>query len=180
MSAPDATGRAPATIAVLPLETGGCGACAQSLYALRASRYAAELSAQGITFARSPRHADILLLCGPMTTAARAAVRRVVEAVPEPRALIAVGDCAITGCVFSGSPYLGVPLADDLDANVEIAGCPPSPSSILAAIAEAAQLLTDASAADAGGADDADDADDIRAADDATDVEDADEEEPTR
>jgi Ni,Fe-hydrogenase III small subunit len=155
MSAPDATGRAPATVAVLPLETGGCGACAQSLYALHAPRYAAELAAQGITFARSPRHADILLLCGPMTTTARAAVRRVVEALPEPRALVAVGDCAITGCVFSGSPYLSIPPADDLDANVEIAGCPPSPSSILAAIAEAAQLLADSSAADAGDTHDA-------------------------
>ncbi|HST88971.1 MAG TPA: hypothetical protein VLJ14_11370 [Ktedonobacterales bacterium] len=168
MSAPDATGRAPATVAVLPLETGGCGACAQSLYALLAPRYAAELAAQGITFARSPRHADILLLCGPMTTAARAAVRRVVEALPEPRALVAVGDCAITGCVFSGSPYLGIPPADDLDANVEIAGCPPSPSSILAAIAEAAQLLAGSSATDAAGAYEA------------TDDEDDGEEEPTR
>ena len=155
MSAPDAIGRAPATIAALPLETGGCGACAQSLYALLAPRYAAELAAQGITFARSPRHADILLLCGPMTTASRAAVRRVVETLPEPRVLIAVGDCAITGCVFSGSPYLSTPLADDLDANVEIAGCPPSPSSILAAIAEAAQLLADSSAADAADTQDA-------------------------
>lgn len=168
MNAPDATGRPPATIAILPLETGGCGACAQSLYALLAPRYAAELAAQGITFARSPRHADILLLCGPMTTAARAAVRRVVEALPEPRALVAVGDCAITGCVFSGSPYLGVPPADDLDANVEIAGCPPSPSSILAAIAEAAQLLASSSATDAAGAYEA------------TDDEDDSEEEPTR
>lgn len=171
MSAPDATGRAPATIAVLPLETGGCGACAQSLYALLAPRYAAELSAQGITFARSPRHADILLLCGPMTTAARAAVRRVVETLPEPRVLIAVGDCAITGCVFSGSPYLGIPPADDLDANVEIAGCPPSPSSILAAIAEAAQLLADSAAVNAG---------DTHDAPDATAGEDDDEEEPAQ
>ena len=170
MSAPDATGRAPATVAVLPLETGGCGACAQSLYALRAPRYAAELSAQGITFARSPRHADILLLCGPMTITSRTAVRRVIEALPEPRALIAVGDCAITGCVFSGSPYLSTPPADDLDANVEIAGCPPSPSSILAAIAEAAQLLADSSATDAAAAQDAPDA---------ADGEDDDEEEPT-
>jgi Ni,Fe-hydrogenase III small subunit len=168
MSAPDATSRAPATIAVLPLETGGCGACAQSLYALHAPRYAAELAAQGITFARSPRHADILLLCGPMTTAARAAVHRVVETLPEPRAVIAVGDCAITGCVFSGSPYLGIPPADDLDANVEIAGCPPSPSSILAAIAEAAQLLADSSATSAAGTHDT------------TDGEDDDEEEPAR
>lgn len=158
MSAPDAISRAPATIAALPLETGGCGACAQSLYALLAPRYAAELAAQGITFARSPRHADILLLCGPMTTASRAAVRRVVETLPEPRVLIAVGDCAITGCVFSGSPYLSIPPADDLDANVEIAGCPPSPSSILAAIAEAAQLLADSSAADAADTQDAQDA----------------------
>jgi Ni,Fe-hydrogenase III small subunit len=166
-----------ASVLVLPLETGGCGACTQSISALHAPGFASKLNAEGISFANSPRHADVILLAGPMSVASRAAVRRMIEAAPLPRAIIAVGDCAIDGCVFAGSRYLPVSVAEDLDVNVEIAGCPPSPDAILAAISEAARLLagsdrkTTASAlpddgdADSEGAEDDADAD---AADDDT------------
>lgn len=126
---------------VLPLETGGCGACLQSIYALLAPQYASQLRAHGISFARSPRHADVLLAAGALTAAAREPAQRLVQSVPQPRALVAVGNCAIDGCVFAGSPVLVKSAADALDAHVEIAGCPPAPSAILAAILEAGQLL---------------------------------------
>lgn len=129
------------TVRVLSLETGGCGACAQSIAALLAPRYAATLRTQGISFVRSPRHADIVLVSGALTTAARAAAQTVINGVPHPRALVAVGDCALSGCVFSGSPYLAASAAETLDVNVEIGGCPPAPEKVLAAIAEAAQVL---------------------------------------
>ncbi len=135
---------------VLPIETGGCGACAQSIAALRSPGFAPALGAEGIAFASSPRHADVLLISGPLSAVAREAVRRVVEAAPLPRALVAVGDCAIDGCVFAGSPGISNSLAEDLDVNVEIAGCPPSPDAILAAIGEAARLLAGSGAAAAG------------------------------
>lgn len=130
-----------ATVALYALESGGCGACAQSLAGLRAPRNALALRAAGLAFAASPRHADVLLLAGPLSTRAQQAVRRVVEAAPLPRAVVAVGDCAIDGCVFAGSAYLVESPAAALDVNVEIAGCPPSPDAILAAIVEAARLL---------------------------------------
>ena len=159
-----------AALWVLPLETGGCGASAQSIAALRSPGFAPALSAEGIAFASSPRHADVLLVAGPLSADARTAVRRLVEASPLPRAIVAVGDCAIDGCVFAGSQRITESLAEELDVNVEIAGCPPSPDAILAAINEAARLLAGsdtAPAADAGAnAYDTDEADAIDEADD--------------
>jgi len=123
------------------IQTSGCGACAQSIAGLLANQYAGTLQAQGIQFARSPRHADVVLLTGALTMQARDAVNRLLATIPEPRALVAVGDCAIDGCVFAGSDALVESLAERLDVNVEIAGCPPTPQAILAAIIEAHRLL---------------------------------------
>lgn len=125
----------------LPLDTGGCGACTQQIYALQAPRYAQELRAHGVQWARSPRHADVVLITGALSQAAREPIRRVLAGVPQPRALVAVGNCAINGCVFNGSPEVVADVAEELDVNVEIAGCPPSPQAILDAIVEASQLL---------------------------------------
>ncbi len=136
-------------VAVLPVAAGGCLACAQSVDALQATRYAAALREQGISFTRSPRHADIVLISGTVTTASLDALRRYLDAVPQPRALIAVGDCAIDGGVFAGAQGLVDSPAEALDVNVEIAGCPPSPTAILTAIGEAAQLLAHAVADEA-------------------------------
>src|SRR5215831_17047048 len=91
-------------VSVLAIETGGCGACAESVAALQSSRYAAELEAQRITFVQSPRQANVVLLSGPFSTRAEKAVRRVLDLVMEPQALVSIGDCAINGCVFAGSP----------------------------------------------------------------------------
>lgn len=146
----DTTAQAPrrsnAAVWVLPVAIGGCGVCMQSVTALLAPHHAAALAAQGITFARSPRHANVLLLTGPLTDATYDAAQDLVDGVPQPRALVAVGNCAIDGCVFHGSPDLLASAAEALDVNVEIAGCPPAPSAILAAIAEAANLLVNADA----------------------------------
>ena len=146
-----------ALVWTLPVAAGGCGACAQSVLALQASRYAAELRAKGVSFAGSPRHADVVLITGPVTTASLDGLRDYIESVPQPRALIAVGDCAIDSGVFRGSPDLVPSLAEALDVHVEIAGCPPAPSAVLAAIVEAAELLA---GADEGGGDDDDTSDD--------------------
>lgn len=124
------------------LHTGGCSACAQSLAALEAPRYAKQLTALGVTFARVPRHGDILLLCGALTEQARASVGGLIAGTPHPRALVAVGDCAVNRCVFADSPCLSVPLAQAFQVNVEIGGCPPSPQAIIEAIVEARRLLS--------------------------------------
>lgn len=126
---------------MLPLDSGGCGACVQQIYGLLADRYTPDLREHGVSFARSPRHADIVLVTGALSTAAREPVRQLLAGVPQPRALIAVGNCAIGGCVFRGSPHLVPDGAERLDVNVEIGGCPPPPQAILEAIVEASQLL---------------------------------------
>jgi Ni,Fe-hydrogenase III small subunit len=68
----------------------------------------------------------------------------VLAAIPEPRALVAVGNCAIDGCVFASSPEIDARAAETLDVHVELPGCPPGPSAVLAAIVEAKRLLAGA------------------------------------
>lgn len=126
---------------VTTIHTGGCSACAQSLAALEAPRYAKRLNALGVTLMRSPRHSDVILLCGALTERARASVSALLDGTPHPRAVVAVGDCAINGCVFAGAPGLTTPLAQTFNANVVIGGCPPAPLAIIDAIAEARRLL---------------------------------------
>jgi membrane-bound hydrogenase subunit mbhJ len=120
------------------LNSGSCNGCEQELQALHATHYA--LEARGIAFASSPRHADILLLTGVMTPRSQAAARRVWEQLAEPRALVAVGDCPITGSVFRGQEGI-VPAGETLPVDVELPGCPPSPALILEAIEAAVKLL---------------------------------------
>lgn len=143
-SGPQALRRA--SVWALGLHTGGCSACAESVAALAAPRYARRLRTLGVTFARTPRQADILLLSGALTEQARASLEPLIAGTPRPRALVAIGDCAINGCVFAGSPALTKPLAQVVGANVEIAGCPPTPQAIIEAIAEARRLLIGAAA----------------------------------
>jgi Ni,Fe-hydrogenase III small subunit len=130
-------------VSVLAVETGGCGACAESVAALQSSQYAAELEAQRITFVQSPRQANVVLLSGPFAARAEMAVRRVLDLVMEPQALVSIGDCAINGCVFAGSPEIAASASEALDVHVELPGCPPTPASILNAIARAAELLAE-------------------------------------
>lgn len=136
-------------VRVTTVHTGGCSACAQSLAALEAPRYVKRLNALGVTLTRAPRHSDVILLCGALTEQARASVSALLDGTPHPRAVVAVGDCAINSCVFAGAPGLTAPLAQAFNANVVIGGCPPSPLAIIDAIAEARRLLSGKSATSA-------------------------------
>ena len=123
---------------LFPLNSASCNGCDQEIQALHAARYALEEG--GIAFAASPRHADILLLTGIMTPRSQRAAWRVLEQLAEPRAVIAVGDCPINGSVFRAAqdePLAGEPFPID----VELPGCPPSPTLILEAIEAAVNLL---------------------------------------
>jgi membrane-bound hydrogenase subunit mbhJ len=123
----------------ISLNMGSCNGCDQQIQALLAPRY--QLGRRGVTFAASPRHADIVLLTGVLTHRSLEPVRRVLAQIPDPHAIIAVGDCVIDGSVFAGSPEIIPDVADLLGVNVEIAGNPPTPSQILRAIEEASRLL---------------------------------------
>ncbi len=153
-------------IAVLAIETGGCGACAQSVAALRGPRYRHQLAASGITLVSSPRQAEVVLVSGPLTSQSEPSVRRILDVVSEPQVLVAVGDCAINGCVFAGASGISRSAAEALDVHIELPGCPPTPASILSALVRAARLLEES-----GDGADSDDADDEDNSTDALDAE---------
>ena len=131
-------------VAIFAVDSGGCGACLQSILALQSSRYAKALHAAHVSFAQTPRYADVLLISGPLIKAARERIGAVIAATPQQRALIAVGDCAINGCVFADSPAYDESAATAFDVHVEIEGCPPAPLAILDAIGAAQTLLAQA------------------------------------
>lgn len=144
---------------VYTVRMGGCAACGQSVAALQAPMYAARLAEAGVSFVQSPRHADIIVLTGALTVTGLDALRPLLAGVPEPHALVAIGDCAIDGGVFAGSADLVRNPAETLDVHVELAGCPPAPEAILAALQEAAALLAQGDApAEEDGADATDEA----------------------
>jgi membrane-bound hydrogenase subunit mbhJ len=126
---------------VLPLNMGSCNGCEQQIQAMLAPRY--KLARWGISFATSPRHADIVLLTGALTARSLEPIQQVLSLVPDPHALIAVGDCAINGGIFAESDQVVANAADVLGVNIEITGSPPAPSEIIQAIVKAAELLDD-------------------------------------
>jgi Ni,Fe-hydrogenase III small subunit len=105
---------------------------------LHAARYA--LARRGIAIALSPRHADILLVTGVLTPRSRKAARAVWEQLAEPRAIVAIGDCPITGSVF-GRETQAEGAGEVLPVDVEVPGCPPTPALMLQGIEEAIKLL---------------------------------------
>ena len=108
---------------------GDCGGCAAELSALGNVVY--DLGRFGIQFVASPRHADGLVITGPVTANMVEALRRTYAAVPAPKLVIAVGACAISGGTFAGGPQAlgGVP--GDLPVDLFVPGCPPHPYTLL-------------------------------------------------
>ena len=111
------------------VSAGGCNACEADSNVLGTLAY--DLGKFGIAFVASPRHADALLVTGPVTENMRLALLDTWAAMPEPRLLVAVGACAISGGLFRGSPQCNNGVADLLPADVFIPGCPPNPWTIL-------------------------------------------------
>ncbi len=122
------------SIHVFPIDVGSCQACNLEVLALANPYY--DASRLGIFFTPTPRHADLLLVMGVPTAAMEEPVRRTLEAMPSPKAIVAVGACAVSGGLFRSLPgrgsvgSAGVPV-------VYLPGCPPSPIQILAAIRRA-------------------------------------------
>ncbi len=112
------------------VDAGSCNACEQELSALLSKEY--DIQQYGIDFVASPRHADALLVTGPVTDTMKTALAKVWEAVPRPRRLVAIGDCA-AGCGVCQDAYAshgGV--ASSLESpDLIIRGCPPTPEHIL-------------------------------------------------
>ena len=122
------------SLAVRHVDCGSCNGCEHELI-LASSPYT-DLQRFGIGIVASPRHADVLLVTGPVTTRMRGPLLTAYAAMPEPRRVVALGDCAV-GIDILGSPDEIVgPVDAVLPVDLRISGCPPSPDTIAAALLE--------------------------------------------
>lgn len=122
------------------VDAGSCNGCELELHALGNPYY--NLEGLGIRFVASPRHADALLVTGPVTANMAEALRRTHAAMPDPKLVIALGDCAACGGVF-GESYASLGrVANVIPVQVTIPGCPPSPTAILRGILAAVRYNT--------------------------------------
>ncbi|HNX91300.1 MAG TPA: NADH-quinone oxidoreductase subunit NuoB, partial [Candidatus Omnitrophota bacterium] len=111
------------------VSAGGCNSCEADINVLGTPVF--DLARFGIQFVASPRHADGIVVTGPITKNMKYALLKTYEAVPDPKIVVAVGSCAISGGVFSGSPEVSEGLDTILPVDLFIPGCPPHPLTIL-------------------------------------------------
>jgi formate hydrogenlyase subunit 7 len=111
------------------VDAGSCNACESEIKLLTSPYY--DLHRLGLFFTPAPRHADLLLVTGPITRAMEGPLLRTYEAMPDPRLVVAVGACPCSGGIFAPSPYVRGSLQDVLPVDVFIPGCPPSPLALL-------------------------------------------------
>ena len=111
------------------VDAGSCNGCELEIHALNNVLY--DLEQFGMRFVASPRHADVLLVTGPVTANMREALERTYQATPHPKWVVAVGDCGRDGGVFSGSYACVGGVSAVLPVDLHIPGCPPSPIALL-------------------------------------------------
>jgi Ni,Fe-hydrogenase III small subunit len=136
---PSARDSAPAALqvstAIRHVDAGSCNGCESELTQLLSAAY--DPSRLGITFTPSPRHADLLLVTGVVTQAMVGPLRTAYESLPEPRRVLAVGDCALGKCPLANMPGAVGPLDRLLPVDAGVPGCPPPPAQILRGILQA-------------------------------------------
>jgi Ni,Fe-hydrogenase III small subunit len=117
------------SLAIRHVDAGSCNGCELEIHALGNAFY--DLERFGLRFVASPRHADVLLVTGPVALNMREALRRTYDATPEPKWVVASGACAADGHVFAGSYAIAGGAADVIPVDLVIPGCPPSPAALL-------------------------------------------------
>lgn len=117
------------TLSIREVDAGSCNGCELEIHALSNVLY--DLERFGLRFVASPRHADVLLVTGPVTVNMREALERTYAATPDPKWVVAVGDCARDGGMFAGSPACVGGVSQMLPVDLHIRGCPPSPLTLL-------------------------------------------------
>ena len=120
------------SLAIRHVDAGSCGGCEIELRAL--NRVVYDLQRLGLRFVASPRHADVLLVTGPLARNMTQALELTYAAMPEPKFVVAVGDCAVDGGVFKGSYAVAGGVGTVLPVDLLISGCPPAPERILAGL----------------------------------------------
>jgi Ni,Fe-hydrogenase III small subunit len=117
------------SLAIRQVDAGSCNGCELEIHALNSPFY--DLERYGIRFVASPRHADVLLVTGPVTKNMREALERTYLATPSPKWVVALGDCARDGGCFAGSYAVVGGVSEVVPVALHIPGCPPSPTEIL-------------------------------------------------
>lgn len=114
------------------IDAGSCNGCELEIHALNNPLY--NLEGLGVRFVASPRHADLLLVTGPVSRHMEVALKRTYEATPDPKLVVAIGDCGCSGGIFGESYASCGRVSNVIPVNVAVPGCPPSPRRILAGI----------------------------------------------
>src|SRR5271165_3137066 len=117
------------SLAIRHVDAGSCNGCELEIHALGNAFY--DLERFGFRFVASPRHADVLLVTGPIALNMREALRRTYDATPGPKWVVASGGCAADGGVFAGSYAIAGGVSSVVPVDLVIPGCPPSPAALL-------------------------------------------------
>jgi Ni,Fe-hydrogenase III small subunit len=117
------------SLAIRQVDAGSCNACELEIHALANAFY--DLERFGLRFVASPRHADVLMVTGPVTKNMREALLRTYDATPDPKWVVAVGGCAADGGLFRGNYACVGGVSDAVPVDLHIRGCPPSPTDLL-------------------------------------------------
>lgn len=129
------------SLSIREVDAGSCNGCELEIHALNNAFY--DLERFGLRFVASPRHADVLLVTGPVTLNMREGLERTYAATPAPKWVVAVGDCAVDGGLFASSPAIAGGVARVIPVDLHIRGCPPTPTQLLAGLLALLQHQTD-------------------------------------
>jgi Ni,Fe-hydrogenase III small subunit len=119
-------------LSIRQVDAGSCNGCELEIHAVNNAYY--NIEGLGIKFVASPRHADLLLVTGPVSRHMEIALKRTYDATPEPKLVVAVGDCACDGGIFGESYATCGKVANVIPVDVVVSGCPPTPTAILQGI----------------------------------------------
>jgi Ni,Fe-hydrogenase III small subunit len=117
------------SLSIRQVDAGSCNGCELEIHALNNAFY--DLERFGLRFVASPRHADVLMVTGPVTKNMREALLRTYVATPDPKWVVAVGACALDGGIFAGSYAVAGGVGEVIPIDLHIPGCPPSPLEML-------------------------------------------------
>jgi len=128
------------SLSIRQVDAGSCNGCELEIHALNNAFY--DIERFGIHFVASPRHADVLLVTGPVTRNMQQALERTYAATPDPKWVVAVGDCAFDGGLFAGSYAVLGGVAKAVPVDLHIRGCPPTPTQLLKGLLALLETVT--------------------------------------
>ena len=117
------------SLSIREVDAGSCNGCELEIHALNNAFY--DLERFGLRFVASPRHADVLMVTGPVTRNMREALERTYNATPDPKWVVAIGDCAADGGIFADSYAVVGGVSAVVPVDLHIRGCPPNPTQLL-------------------------------------------------